>query len=198
MNKEEIKKDIEGLVYLYRMRDVIRYSDKREEKVRKDSVSEHIYGMMVLATYFLKFPQISENIDKEMVYKMILFHDIDEIETGDINCWDKTDRDREEARDTLSHVKKMLPKKISSEVIDLFDQAESKNSKESELVNVLDKVEPLYFLYYCDQNSVKSINNNVGTTVERVLEKMKKESLGFVIVEDHIKILSEMFLQKNG
>ena len=118
MDKEEIQKEIMNIMYLYELKGIIRYAESRDEKVKTQSVAEHVYGMMILAEHFLPLEDPAGEMDREKLYRMIIFHDVDEIETGDIPTYHKTNKDRENAIDSLptvfSKISKYKPNLLSS------------------------------------------------------------------------------------
>ncbi|MEY2665811.1 MAG: hypothetical protein RLZZ480_916, partial [Candidatus Parcubacteria bacterium] len=95
MNLEELTTDTvlretARLQYLYGLKKVIRYDQNRHETDSTESVAEHVYGMIILAQYFLPLENPEGNWDRARLYEMISVHDVDEIETGDVLGYTKT------------------------------------------------------------------------------------------------------------
>jgi 5'-deoxynucleotidase YfbR-like HD superfamily hydrolase len=93
-NKDQILTDLAKLQYLYGLKKVIRYDQNRHETDSTESVAEHVYGMHILAQYFLPLENPKGSWDKSRIYEMITLHDIDEIETGDVLGYTKTEEIR--------------------------------------------------------------------------------------------------------
>lgn len=66
-----------------------------------ESVAEHIYGMHILSSYFIKLEDVSNKWDYNKIQQLITWHDADEIETGYVITHRKTDADRAEAKNVL-------------------------------------------------------------------------------------------------
>jgi 5'-deoxynucleotidase YfbR-like HD superfamily hydrolase len=114
MEKEEIKKEIDKIIYLYKFKKIIRFSSERVEEFSTESDGEHIFAMMILANYFLERDEYKKlNLNREKVYNLILFHEMDELELGDINTYKKTSEDKKEAIKSLEKVFLKIPKGIS-------------------------------------------------------------------------------------
>jgi 5'-deoxynucleotidase YfbR-like HD superfamily hydrolase len=73
---------------------VIRYNRTRTEEIHTQSVAEHTFNMQALAQYFLPLEDDSAELDAQRVFKMITWHDIGEIESGDVMGFLKTAEDK--------------------------------------------------------------------------------------------------------
>jgi 5'-deoxynucleotidase YfbR-like HD superfamily hydrolase len=79
-------KELEQLKKLMHLKSVERAG---EVDKRKESTADHVYGGIILAEHFLK--KIKEPLDETKILKLLLYHDLVEIETGDFcssNAWD--------------------------------------------------------------------------------------------------------------
>lgn len=54
---------------------------------RSESDAEHVYSMLMLAYFIIEKEKIKD-LDTLKVFKMIMFHDLGEIEIGDITPFD--------------------------------------------------------------------------------------------------------------
>jgi 5'-deoxynucleotidase YfbR-like HD superfamily hydrolase len=79
-----IADEIEKLRYTYGLNKVIRYNQKRKEEPQTQSVAEHVTNSIFLAYYFRDFEDPNHELDFDKVIKIIMMHDMGEIETGDI------------------------------------------------------------------------------------------------------------------
>lgn len=64
---------------LYELKHVLRDNHVRN---RIESVAEHSRSALILADYFLSTLQL--DVDRLRVYELLMYHDVVEIETGDI------------------------------------------------------------------------------------------------------------------
>jgi len=161
--KEEVLEEIKKLQYLYGLKQEIRYGDNRHESTITESVAEHIYGMHILASYFLPLENPDHSWDREKIYNLITWHDIDEIETGDIIGYLKTEEDRVRESEAKKVVINKSPKILQPFIANLLSEYEARESIESQYVKAIDKMEPLCQIF--NENGKKVLLAN-GTTYE--------------------------------
>ncbi|MDA8597066.1 HD domain-containing protein [Candidatus Pacebacteria bacterium] len=166
MTDAEILTEVKKLQVLYRLKTVIRYHHTRDEEKPYDTESdaEHIYGMQVLARYFLALENPAGDWDREKVYDMILYHDIDEIETGDTIGFMKTSDEKSIELAATKRVIKTLPKSLQDSVSTLMTEYEAQSNIEAQFVKALDKIEPCFHLL---SESGKATMQMHGTTLEQ-------------------------------
>lgn len=144
---------------IFRMKKVIRYHHTRSEVIDTESVAEHVYGMYALADYFLPLEQTS-SWNYSRIQQMALYHDIDEILTGDMIGYLKTDADRAKEYDAQKEVLELLPEISKAIAESCLKEYEEQTTFESKFVKAIDKIEPLFHLInengkeICKQNKV--------------------------------------------
>ena len=146
MNKQEIQKEIEHIVYLLGMKQVTRFGFERTENDPTESVAEHVYGLFVLAKYFLPLVDPEHKLDWQKIYDMILWHDTGEIETGDIPMFQKTEQHDTEELQALELVKDKSPKHLSVEIYNSAMHYETEDSQERKFMKAIDKLESAFSL----------------------------------------------------
>jgi 5'-deoxynucleotidase YfbR-like HD superfamily hydrolase len=92
---------------------------------------------------------------------MITLHDIDEIETGDVLGYTKTDKDRESEGGIMRQVIMKSPEHMQTHMLERVNEYEEQQSIESRFVKAVDKFEPLIQIY---NNEGKQILHRNGTT----------------------------------
>lgn len=107
---------------------------------RRESVAEHSWRLALMA-YLIRdeFPGV--NMDK--VICMCLFHDMGEAVTGDIPCFEKTDRDEAIEDNAVKRLLAELPGSCRQETEQLFAEMGELQTKEARLYKALDKLEAL-------------------------------------------------------
>lgn len=107
---------------------------------RQESVAEHSWRLALMA-YLLRdeFPDV--NMDK--VISMCLFHDMGEAVTGDIPCFEKTERDEKTEDNAVKRLLVELPGPCGQEAERLFAEMGELQTKEAKLYKALDKLEAL-------------------------------------------------------
>lgn len=145
---------------LFRMKQVIRYHHTRDEVIDTESVAEHVYGMMVLADYFIALEEHSA-WNYTRIQQMALYHDIDEILTGDRIGYLKTDADRAKEYDAQKQILTMLADTQKSIAGSCLQEYENQETIESRFVKAIDKIEPLFHLI--SENGKKICHENQVT-----------------------------------
>jgi len=133
---EEIKK----IHKLFSLKEVDRYGIVKD---RQESSAEHSYSSLMLAQYFL--PKIKKNLDELKVMKMLLYHDVVEIEAGDTYFLDYKPEEKE--RNALKILKKKIPGSMAGEIEDLWEEFEENKTPEAKFCQAIDKFDPvIHFL----------------------------------------------------
>lgn len=154
---EETKK----LQYLYGLKNEIRYNATRAEEIETESVAEHVYGMHILATYFLLLEDEDKKMDWQKVFEMVTFHDIDEVETGDMIGYLKTPEIRANETTAALRVIGKSPTVIKERVSSLLHEYDELKSAEAIFVKAIDRIEPIFHLL--NENGRKIIKKNHTT-----------------------------------
>lgn len=158
--KEQVLAEVAKLQYLYTLKNEIRYAQKRASG-ETESVAEHIYGMHIVAQYFLPLLDSEKKWNRAHIYEMITLHDIDEIETGDVLGYTKTAEDRESERDAMQIVITKSPAHMQIHMLERVNEYEEQQTVESRFVKAVDKFEPLVQIY---NEAGKQIVKNNNTT----------------------------------
>lgn len=142
---EYILSEIKRIKYLYKLNTVIRYNLKREEKHQTQSVAEHVTNMLFLAYYFRPFEDPKNKLNFDHVVKLIMMHDLGEIETGDYLATIKNADHKKEEKEAIVKVRLQSPKFVADQVENLYEEFESLKTRESLYVNAIDKFEGQVF-----------------------------------------------------
>ena len=145
-----ILSEVEKLLYTYGINKVIRYSKSRVEEYQTQSVAEHVANMIFCAYYFRDLEDANREMDMDRVVRLIIMHDMGEIETGDIVTTHKTADHTEAERQAIQEVKNKSPDFISREIENVFESFENPKSKEERFARAIDKFEGLLFWFTND------------------------------------------------
>lgn len=170
-SEEKVLADVRSLQYLYGLKHEIRYAEKRTDDDYTESVAEHVYGMHILTLFFLPLIAETKEIDRERVFSLITVHDLDEIETGDMLGYLKTDAIRASEVEAAKRVVAKAPAHLQDSLQELAEEYNNCQTLEARFVKAIDKFEPLIHLY---NESGKRILQNNKTTLEQSI--MVKES----------------------
>lgn len=176
MTLEEIKKklfesedfvfeEFARIQFFYGLKHEIRYKSERTiVKDAYDSVAEHVYGMHIAFQYFWSLENPKQDWDASKMMSMITLHDIEEVVTGDVIGYDKTDADRQAEAQALQEVYKNTPESMRGNVQALLEEYEQRSSIEAKFVKAIDKIEALIHLYNPEG---KEMLHKMGTTFEQ-------------------------------
>ena len=137
-----LKQQIAFIERLDHLKQVLRQNLVMDESRRENSAehSWHIASMaLVLAEY------APQQVDQQQVLKLLLLHDVIEIEAGDTFCFDlEGNRDKlERERRAAEQVFGLLPEDLAVEFRALWDEFEAGESAEARFANALDRFQVL-------------------------------------------------------
>lgn len=143
---DRLKKQIEFMLEIDKMKNLYRQTYVLHED-RKENDAEHSWHLAILA--FLLAEHSNKPVDVAKVMKMVLIHDIVEIDAGDTYCYDtegyKTKADREEK--AAQRIFGMLPDDQKEEMYRLWREFEDSVTDDARFAAVLDRVQPLLLNY---------------------------------------------------
>jgi putative hydrolase of HD superfamily len=147
MISERLKKQMEFMLEIDKLKNIYRQTYVLGEN-RKENDAEHSWHIAVMA--FLLAEHANTPIDTLKVIKMVLLHDIVEIDAGDTYCYDaegyKTKAQREEK--AARRIFGLLPDNQSEEFYNLWREFEDCTTNDAKFAAVLDRMQPLT-LNYC-------------------------------------------------
>lgn len=114
---------------------------------RQENDAEHSFHLAVMACLLAEYAR--DSIDVLHVMKMVLIHDVVEIDAGDTYCYDaqgnldKADREQKAA----DRIFNLLPPDQAQEYRALWDEFEARQTPESRFANALDRIHPMLLNY---------------------------------------------------
>lgn len=126
--------------------DKIKYIQRRTklfDSDRNENDAEHSWHLAMMAMVLSNYSDTK--IDLLKVIKMVLIHDIVEIDAGDTFIYDQNkDHDNTEEELKAAHrVFGILPKKQAAEFIEIWTEFEDGESNEAKFAKSMDRLEPL-------------------------------------------------------
>lgn len=145
----EFIKEIDKLKYIQR-RTKLFNSDRHEND------AEHSWHLAMMAIVLSDYS--NTNIDVLKVIKMVLIHDIVEIDAGDTFIYDlnKNHNNTEEELKAAERIFGLLPEKQAAEFIEIWKEFEDGFTDEAKFAKSMDRLEPL----------LQNTSNNGGTWKE--------------------------------
>ncbi len=150
---EDLRKQLEFFRTVDRMKTIFRQA-WITDKSRTENDAEHSWHVALLAMLFAD--RIAEkNLNLERILRMLLIHDIVEVEAGDtyafdVNaCKDKKERECKAA----DHLFGLLPEEQGAEFKALWLEFDEEKTPEARFAVVMDHVHPFLLNYYADGKS---------------------------------------------
>ena len=143
MTIKRLEQQIQFIIEIDKLKQVIRQTYITDATRRENSV-EHSWHLAMMAMVLAEHAN-DPNIDIQQVIKMVLVHDIVEIDAGDTFLYDdehsesKIDREKA-AADRLFN---LLPEDQTEEFRELWDEFEARETKDAKFAYALDRLQPM-------------------------------------------------------
>jgi putative hydrolase of HD superfamily len=159
---------------------------------RNENDAEHSWHLAMMAIVLAEHS--NEKIDLLKVIKMVLIHDIVEIDAGDTFIYDtvKNHTNTEEESQAANRIFGILPQKQAEELIKIWKEFEKGETSEAKFAKSMDRFEPL----------LQNTSNNGGTWKEfnvdysKVYEKKKEIKKGSESIWNYSEILINESVEK--
>lgn len=146
-DEDFVVSEIRKIQELYKLKNEIRWAQSRQDKNLTESVAEHVYGMHIVADYFLPLENPEQTWDSAKIHQMITWHDIEEVEVGDIISLNKTEAQVNNERGAAQLVIERMPTHMQTKVEQTLDEYFAQETPEAKFVKALDKAEPIFEIY---------------------------------------------------
>jgi putative hydrolase of HD superfamily len=179
------KKQIEFILEVDKLKKVLRQTILMDRSRRENS-AEHSWHIALL-TFLLAEYSKDPDVDLFHVMKMLVVHDLVEIDAGDTYCYDDKGRENQARREenAADRIFGLLPADQGEEFRALWDEFEEKQTPESRFANALDRVQPFIHNYYTDGQTWQE--NNINS--RQVHERMRPVKDGAPELWDYVKTL---------
>ncbi|PSW31371.1 phosphohydrolase [Photobacterium phosphoreum] len=153
---EEIKGILEFMVEIEKLKSVSRQT-KPVGLSRYENSAEHSWHVCLSALVLKDYA--NETIDITRVMKMLLIHDLGEIDAGDTIIYSsETNENKLKEQNCIVRLFKSLPNTISDEYIQLWGEFEKGESSDAIFAKAIDRVPPLLHNIHGDGHSWKKHN----------------------------------------
>jgi len=181
--RDRLKNQIEFIMEVDKLKGIMR-KNRITVDDRTENDAEHSWHLAMMAPLLVEY--VPEEVDLLKVFKMLVIHDLVEIDAGDTFAFDekgyvgKFERELEAAKRIFG----ILPEDQSKELLDLWLEFEEGNSIEGKYASAIDKIQP--FILNSHTGGRSWTENNVTKT--QVLKRMK-------IIKDASEELWNYFLE---
>ena len=159
--KDRFRQQIEFILEVDKLKQVQRRTILMD-KSRRENSAEHSWHIALTVMVLSEYARDAD-IDFLRVMKILLVHDLIEIDAGDTYCHDEKGKKDQAERERLAadRIFNILPPDQAGTFRDLWDEFEDRKTPESRFANALDRVQPLLHNYFTQgqtwlENDIKS------------------------------------------
>jgi putative hydrolase of HD superfamily len=170
---DRFRRQIEFILEVDKLKHVLRQTILMD-KSRRENSAEHSWHIALTVMVLSEYAR-DAGIDFSKVMKILLIHDLIEIDAGDTYCYDDQGRKDQAAREQLAadRIFSILPPDQALEFRKLWDEFEDRITPESRFANALDRVQPFLHNYFTQgqtwqENKIRS--NQVKARMQPVDE----------------------------
>ncbi|WP_418642137.1 HD domain-containing protein [Vibrio chaetopteri] len=184
---DRLEQRLNLLMELDRLKSVLRRTRIRSAESRFENSAEHSWHVAMMALLFQE--HANEPVDITKVIKMLLLHDIVEIDAGDTFVYDVQASQLQEQKEleAAERLFGMLPEDQGEELFTIWREFEQAESSEAKFAKALDRLIPM-LLNYHNQGQSWIENKVTETQAIQVNQKIEK---GSQVLWDKAKSLIE-------
>ncbi|EGQ8061804.1 HD domain-containing protein [Vibrio parahaemolyticus] len=189
---DRLEKQLALLIELDELKSVLRRTRVKSAEGRLENSGEHSWHVALMAV--LMEEHANAPVDICRVMKMLLIHDVVEIDAGDTFVYD-TAASKEQAEKEIKAAERlfgMLPTDQGQELLALWQEFEAAQSDDAKYAKALDRLIPMLLNYH---NNGQSWKENCVTR-EQALTINKRIEFGSVTLWDKAKELIEEATEK--
>jgi putative hydrolase of HD superfamily len=152
LGDERLDRQLEFIIEIDKLKMVMRQSYVMTAD-RQENSAEHSWHLAMMAMVLAEHAE--QQVDLCHALRMVVLHDIVEIDAGDTYCYDEqAARDKAEREDrAATRIFGLLPEDQACELRDLWDEYELQITPESRFAMALDRLMPLLHNYHTEGKS---------------------------------------------
>ncbi|EMB9226170.1 HD domain-containing protein [Vibrio alginolyticus] len=189
---ERLEKQLALVIELDKLKSILRRTRVKSAEGRLENSGEHSWHVALMA--ILMEEHANAPVDICRVMKMLLIHDIVEIDAGDTFVYD-TAASQEQAEKEIRAAERlfgMLPSDQEQELLALWHEFEAAQTDDAKYAKALDRLIPMLLNYHNNGQSWKEH----GVSREQALTINKRIEFGSVTLWDKAKELIEEATEK--
>lgn len=185
--KDRLEQQLSFIVEIDKLKSIYRQNYTIGER-RRESDAEHSWHLAIMA--LLLAEHVDERIDLNKVVKMLLLHDLVEIDAGDTYCYDskglidKAEREIQAATRLFA----LLPLDQAEEWRLLWEEFEAASTAEAKFAAALDRLQPLLLHYHTEGQSWRE--HNVTQT------KVQQRNQNTALISKRLGILVQEIIEQ--
>lgn len=190
MDEARLIKQIGFIIEIDKIKNIFRRTRLFDGK-RYENDAEHSWHLAIMALILHEYADA--DIDLIKVLKMVLIHDLVEIDAGDTFLYgDQTDKSEKEDN-AAKRIFGLLPKDQGDELYNIWLEFEERKTNEARFAGALDRLEPVMQNYFNNGHAWKK--HNISS--KQVMEKNSIIESGSKALWDYAKSLIEECIDKD-
>ncbi|MFP4457142.1 MAG: HD domain-containing protein [Clostridia bacterium] len=171
----DFRKRIEFLIEIDKIKQIFRRT-KLFDQSRVENDAEHSWHLAVMAITLADYA--NEEVDILRVIKMVLIHDVVEIDAGDYIVYTTEGEEKKEKEyKAAKRIFNILPKDLAEEFLTLWYEFEKNETADASFANSIDRLEPIMQNYYSkgeawQKHSIKG--NQIREANKKIAKGSKK------------------------
>ena len=189
---ERLEKQLALVIELDKLKSILRRTRVKSAEGRLENSGEHSWHVALMA--ILMEEHANAPVDICRVMKMLLIHDVVEVDAGDTFVYD-TAASQEQAEKEIRAAERlfgMLPSDQEQELLALWHEFEAAQTDDAKYAKALDRLIPMLLNYHNNGQSWKEH----GVSREQALTINKRIEFGSVTLWDKAKELIEEATEK--
>ena len=166
MDDGRLRRQINFIVEIDKLKNVYRRTILIDRS-RNENSAEHSWHIALMAALLAE--HAGPGVDAAKVMRMLLVHDLVEIDAGDTYCYDRngnTDKSDRERR-AADRIFNLLPSDQAQEMRALWEEFEARETPDAKFANALDRLQPLLNNFHTNGESWQKH----GVTVTQVQKR---------------------------
>lgn len=190
--------EIDTLITYYELKHIQRWGFDSAERDEKESVAEHVYGMHILADYFLP---LYPGLDELIVHQLITWHDMSEALVDDMTTISKTEEHIEKEKEAERQLVTDAPQHLIKKIRELFLLYNAQDTPEAKFVKAIDKAEPVFHVFFLTKVLTFTEDfqkHDLSTEIlERYHELRQKYFIGYELINHFCVVMKDAILDTN-
>ena len=152
MDKKRFDQQIRFILEIDKLKSIIRQSYLLAG-TRQENSAEHSWHVALMAMLLVEYAE--QSVDLLRILKMLLIHDIIEIDAGDTYCYDEAGILNQSSRENTAAERLfgLLPEDQKVELRELWGEFEAQSTPEAKFAATIDRLMPLFHNYHTEGRS---------------------------------------------
>ena len=182
---KRFKSQIEFILEVDKLKKIMRRT-MLMDRSRQENSAEHSWHIALIVLVLSEYVE-ADNLNLLRVIKLLLTHDLVEIDAGDTYCYDESGIQDQKERETRAadRIFNILPADQAKSFRGLWDEYEDRQTPESRFANALDRFQPLLHNYFTQGHSWRQH----GIQKKQVLSRMQPVEEGAPALWDYVTSL---------